>query len=72
MSTNLKSQRQEIGISQIELSMAARVPKYKIQLAEKGIPCLSLIEASQIVAKLGNYKELPTWIIHLIEQETES
>ena len=67
---NLRFQRIELGLSQFELSAAAQVPRYKIQLAERGITCLSQAEAYRILAKLGIKEEgLPSWMQPLIEEE---
>lgn len=70
MSQNFRFYRHEIGLSQIELAEAARVPRYKIQLSERGIASLTHDEGRRIARKLGAVDSpLPEWISCLVEPE---
>lgn len=64
-------QRKDVGLTQIELSLAAKLPKYKIQLAENGIPVLTTPEAIRISKILG-FGNVPDFIKTLIEEDSEN
>ncbi len=53
MKVNIKFWRLERGLSQIELSKAAGVPRYRIQLAEQGLLSLEPEEVEILVDVLG-------------------
>ena len=70
MNSKLKFLRKELGLSQIELSMVSKVPRYKIQLCEQGVQCLSQAEANRLVRKLDQtHSGMPKWIVDLVEAE---
>ena len=50
---NLRFLRQEMSLSQIELSLATGVPRYKIQLFEQGSRDLSPEEKASVLSVLG-------------------
>ena len=51
--TKLKMWRLEHGLSQVELSAAAGVPRYVIQLAERGVRSLEPDEMNRLACTLG-------------------
>lgn len=53
MSNKLKFWRLERQVSQIELAIAAGVPRYRIQFVEQGVSQLSIDEAQRIASILG-------------------
>lgn len=50
---NLRIYRLELGLSQIELALSTGIPRYRIQLAERGVIELSEIEVS-IISRMTN------------------
>lgn len=63
--------RQEMGISQITLSIEAEIPRYKIQLADEGIRCINDAEARRLAQALGySAEKMPFWISTLIKGAT--
>lgn len=70
MEKNLRYYRQELLLSQIELSQVTQVPRYKIQLCERSIKCLTNEEAFRIFKKLGLPDlTMPEWLLNLIDCE---
>lgn len=73
MNNKLQVFRREIGINQYELAEVAKVPRYKIQLAEQGIAVLTPTEVDRILRKLGiKVKPVPIWATELIDVEVEN
>lgn len=67
MNAKFKFYRREMGLSQYELGAAAGVPRYKIQLIEQGIGCLSENEGKRIFRILGlKFDSSVTWMADLI------
>ncbi len=50
---NLRYWRQEFELSQIELGIAAEIPRYKIQMYENGLAALSPQELERIAGVLN-------------------
>jgi DNA-binding XRE family transcriptional regulator len=46
--SKFKRFRIEMGLTQVELSLAAKIPRYKIQIAEQGVACFSADELAAI------------------------
>lgn len=61
--------RQDLGITQIELSIETEIPRYKIQLIDQGIPCLTCDEAERLTLALGKHPDrMPRWIKCLVKE----
>lgn len=72
MNLEMIRHRKELGISQHELAEVAKVPRYRVQLTEQGIPCLTLEETKRVLCKLGLvFNENTEWMVAMIEKGGE-
>ena len=71
MINKFKEHRRDKGLTQAALVEQAKVPRYKVQMAEKGFPALSTSEASALANVFG-YQETPTFLKQLTTISTES
>jgi transcriptional regulator with XRE-family HTH domain len=65
----LKNLRMEIGLSQVELSLAANVPRYVISLFESGISAPSQEHLERLATTLGVPVEVITGLTSQSEEK---